>query len=178
MGCARLRTTTATHNTHLSCSGIQCACGVLRHGCAKAGRRAHGPKRRHRAAGGAPSSAWSNAVVSRFRRCRRLTRVFCEQTGDDRAGFALNGAKMTLAHEAFGVDFVDVLGTRWARGEPAVVGRKLDASERFAVSGRLSEHVFYCVAGKAFHSNVCRTGARQGLSLTSRCRPIDVRSEE
>src|SRR5882757_2617665 len=44
--------------------------------------------------------------------------------------------QMILTAKTFRIDLVDVLGARGPRGEPAVVGRDLDAAERLAVARR------------------------------------------
>lgn len=53
--------------------------------------------------------------------------------------FTLNEAKVLLAFEAFGVDFVDVFGAGGAGGEPAVFGAHFEAADGRAVGGRVGE---------------------------------------
>src|SRR3954462_11258972 len=53
-----------------------------------------------------------------------------------------------VALEALGVDLVDVLGARWARGEPRALGHDLDPADRRAVAGRLGQDLADRLAGE------------------------------
>src|SRR4051812_11747496 len=82
---------------------------------------------------------------------------------------ALDLPQVFLAAKTLRVDLVDVLGARRARGEPAVVGRDLDAAERLSVAGRGGNGRANRLAGQFFHSQLF---ARQRLQqiLLRRCR--------
>src|SRR5450631_475169 len=60
---------------------------------------------------------------------------------------------MRFIPKTFGVDLVDVLGGRWARGEPTTLGDDFDAADGCIVAGCPREHPFDLVArdfGRAY----------------------------
>src|SRR5580692_4900084 len=60
---------------------------------------------------------------------------------------------MRFVPKTLGVDLVNVLGARWARGEPTALGYDLDPANRCVVAGRRREHPLDLVArdfGRAY----------------------------
>src|SRR5438034_409211 len=62
-----------------------------------------------------------------------------DRVGDDLLGFGNDPGEVVRATEAFGVDFVDVLGAGGTGGEPAVGGGDFQAADRGVVAWRLRE---------------------------------------
>src|SRR5476651_1553029 len=73
-------------------------------------------------------SAWQ-----RLRTGHRLV----EHRRDQGLGLALDPMQVILAHEALGVDLVDLFGAGRTCGEPALVRRYLDPADGGLVPGRL-----------------------------------------
>ena len=82
---------------------------------------------------------------------------------------------MLLAPEALGVDLVDVLGARGARGEPAVRGRDLEPPDRRVVSRRARELRDDRVAGQFRGGHLGRGEPRERVALGLRGRGVDAR---
>src|SRR4051812_47801528 len=59
----------------------------------------------------------------------------CERPRDRVLRLVLDAAQMVLAEKTFRVDLVDVFRAGGARGEPAIVGRDLDAAEWLVAAG-------------------------------------------
>ena len=74
----------------------------------------------------------------RHEHCSSIARVRgngCTDEAVDRGlGVALNVLQVCVADEAFGIDFVNALGARRARGKPAVCGLDANAAERRAAA--------------------------------------------
>src|SRR5699024_209104 len=62
-----------------------------------------------------------------------------ERVRDDLLGLLLHLREVLGGDERLGVDLVDVLRARRARGEPRVLRRHLEAADRRAVAGRRRE---------------------------------------
>ena len=59
--------------------------------------------------------------------------------GDESLRIALDLPEMLLAAEAFCVNLVNILGSRWPGGKPAVFSDQLDPADGFVVAGRLRQ---------------------------------------
>src|SRR6185437_12444959 len=81
---------------------------------------------------------------NRFRMRRPLPRR--KRTVDHRLRLFEDTVEVLLAAEAFGVNLVDILGTRRTRGEPAAVGHHLQAADGSAVARRAIEYAADCLA--------------------------------
>src|SRR5260370_639212 len=82
---------------------------------------------------------------------------------------------MIRAAEALGVDLVDVLRSRRARREPAVLGRDLQAAERLAVARRVRELGDDGLAGKLAGADLGRRDALELVLLLRRRWAVDAR---
>ncbi len=66
----------------------------------------------------------------------------------DRLRFLLDALQVVAAAKTFGIQLVDLLRARRARGEPALRGDNLQSADGRAVAGRTGEHGLDRVAGQ------------------------------
>src|ERR1700690_4532527 len=71
-----------------------------------------------------------------------------ERRADDGLRLVLNAFEMFVTEEAFGVDFVNLLGSGRTRREPAIVGGHFNTADLVAVAGRVGQHLADRLSGE------------------------------
>jgi hypothetical protein len=93
-----------------------------------------------------------------------------EKATDEGLGIGLNLFQMILAAEAFGVNLINILRSRWPRGEPTALGDQLDSADRLVVAGGAVQLRFDRLPGELLRLEVRGIQVREKLFLpTWRC---------
>ena len=79
--------------------------------------------------------------------------LWCQYVRDQLLCFGLDALQMVFAFEAFGVDLVHILGSRWACCEPAGFGHHFQATDWFVIAWCRSQFLYDLLAGEigSFH---------------------------
>ena len=111
--------------------------------------------------------------VARLARSDTGTAQVSESFGDGTLGILLNRPEMVPVPKTLRVDLVDVLGTRWPRGEPSRLGLDLDPAKGLAVTRRRGPDSGDRLTGELSHIELVRPERLQGVLLFRRRRDVD-----
>ena len=89
----------------------------------------------------------TTTAVNKFN--KRKSRVTIERCVDDLLSLGEDCLQMLFVVEALGINLVDILGARRARGEPAVLGDDFQTSDGRLVAGRVRQRREDRLAGQA-----------------------------
>ena len=96
-----------------------------------------------------------------------------EKLTDESVRIVLNPLQVILAAEAFRINLIDILRSRWPGGKPATPGDHLNSADRFVIAGGSDQLRFNRLASKLFRVELCWIQLCDKFFLVARGRRID-----
>ena len=101
-----------------------------------------------------------------------------EKLTDESVRIVLNPLQVILAAEAFRINLIDILRSRWPGGKPATPGDHLNSADRFVIAGGSDQLRFNRLASKLFRVELCWIQLCDKFFLVARGRRIDPLVED